>query len=419
MSTAVSPSPSNQTRRFAKAYLDVLKRTDLTPIDKLILSVIDLLSRKTGAAWPRADTIAAMLAINERSVRRSLKRLQSLDYVRITHRRDPCGIWHSNLYELTNAAHPSDILSVGQKAPLIEEENIYPSGICNEERTPAGPEGTDPTGELHPINQELVRNRPVGADTLAEPKAVSFPTRVETATPRSEAKGSKVVVETHSAPARSPRAGTAPNRGTAGNVAPTGPISKPVSTEDPVELLMSSAHGFLKSIAEENGVDAFDVSHLDWDIADRLWKKLARKGFGLADFERLYELYSSALKHARDHDFFSVEPRKAYTLAMLECLADGILHLVPESKIAKVRQTFEKYFPRSATQNPKYPRVWYWDEEQQLNLTRRSTESEEEWHQLPRGWKPTGQLEPENSTDLGELPCNAREKRIAPSRMSE
>ena len=98
--TSQTSEDYNSTRRFAKAYLDVLARTDISAMDKLIIAVIGMLSQKTGMAFPAVKTIARMVGASILTVERRLAILVGKKEIIKQHRFESNGWQLTNFYSL-------------------------------------------------------------------------------------------------------------------------------------------------------------------------------------------------------------------------------------------------------------------------------------------------------------------------------
>ena len=147
------------TRRFAKAYLDVLARTDISAMDKLILAVIGMLSQKTGMAYPSVRTIARMLGTSIYTIERHIAKLVERKELIKNYRYADSKVQLSNFYSLPapggegeQSATPSKLQGEQNAPPIRQGEAIRQEGT---------PEKIKNTGTS-------LRSSPVGAKKTDE-----------------------------------------------------------------------------------------------------------------------------------------------------------------------------------------------------------------------------------------------------------
>ena len=86
---------------------DILRSTpDLSPSEKLILSILASHSGRKGACWPAQGTIAKEAGLTRKTVWTALKRLESLGLVKSEHRTRQDGGETSKVYRICEVSAP-------------------------------------------------------------------------------------------------------------------------------------------------------------------------------------------------------------------------------------------------------------------------------------------------------------------------
>jgi len=87
--------------RYLKIDYGFLRRTDLTPIQKLVFATINDRIGKNGEAWPSMETIANDLGVERKTVLRAIKVLKKKKFLKVKRfirRFDDGTVLQSNSY---------------------------------------------------------------------------------------------------------------------------------------------------------------------------------------------------------------------------------------------------------------------------------------------------------------------------------
>lgn len=132
---------------FHKALRAVLCRTDITHLDKLVFVALLDVSSDSGVAWPTTETLASMLGVNTRSVRRCLGSLLGHGIIETDARS---GGKKSTRYVIVN---PDPVAGLGDFQPGQKVRATRPEMVSN----PANLSGNPATLAPDRLNTDLDR----------------------------------------------------------------------------------------------------------------------------------------------------------------------------------------------------------------------------------------------------------------------